>query len=122
MTLPTQEDYDWIMAARGRAVLLQWEGMFLGLLTFFVLPSTDFSSVYPRSPRWSTPEDVPDGPVIYIDQLGSLVWRRSLARQVEAVITERVPSWRIAFWHRPARAGQRSDRLYTYRRRWVSHG
>ena len=113
--LPEVDDYYWTMAARGR-LLQAYESGHPGVYcTFFVLPSLDdVRRFYPRG-YWTTPDDLKDGPVIFIDKLFGQRMDRNIWRCLEFVITQRVPSWQVAVWYRPTSHGP--DRRYTYYRR-----
>ena len=86
----------------------------LGLCTFFVLTGwDDLGRFYPRK-VWTIPEDAVDGPLVYLDKLITYKWTLGIARQVEAEITRRVPSWERAVWYRPT---DDIDRRFLYHRR-----
>ena len=107
------------MAKRHRLLVLFDGDRPVGLCGFFILQSeAELPRFFPRKNRYSTPRDHEEGTVLYLDQLGSFTWSLGLARQVESYLTERVPEWRVAYWHRPpSPPTQPTSRLYTYHRR-----
>ena len=108
------EDYYWTMAGKHRLIGLYAGSTMLGLCTFFVLTGwDDLGRFYPRA-MWSIPQDVADGPVVYLDKLVTYRWSFSIARQIEAEISQRVPSWQTAVWYRPT---DDIDRQVIYYRR-----
>ena len=112
--LSSMEDYYWRMAGRGRLISLCAGDHLLGVCTFFVLPSLErLPTYYPRA-MWSLPEDTQDGAVVYLDKLVTYRWSLTLARQIEAEISRRVPSWQTAVWYRPT---EDIDRQFLYHRR-----
>ena len=112
--LDLAEDYYWRMAGKHRLIGLYAGTSMLGLCTFFVLRSLEeVTRFYPRA-MWSIPEDAEDGAVVYLDKLVTYRWRLSIARQIEAEISQRVPSWQTAIWYRPTAD---IDRQFIHHRR-----
>ena len=112
--LPAMEDYYWNMAARGRLIMVERQGLPALLCTFFVLRGEwELPRFHPR-PMWTMPPDAPTGSVIYIDKLGGIQFNRQCIRQIVSWMNQRLPMWETAIWHRP---GHGPDRRYTLRRR-----
>ena len=117
MVVDYLEDYYWRMAGRGRLISLSAGTTILGLCTFFVLKEMEeLPRFYPRA-MWSMPEDAEDGSVVYLDKLVTYRWNLGIARQIEAEISHRVPSWQTAVWYRPAKDIEEKDRQFIYHRR-----
>ena len=118
--LPHIDDYYWTMAARKRLFYLERAGEPWGLCTFFVLPTLDIVDFYHERKLWSTPPDVSDGPVVYIDKLLGRGFSRTLFQEIEAGLNTSVPSWETAVWFQPSSTG--ADRRYSYSKGAAGHG
>ena len=107
------EDYFWIMAARNRLLMVD-EGR-TALCTFFLLQDeSQIPRFYDRR-CWTTPQDYPDGTLLYIDKLMAHTFNQTLFRALVRTLTDRFPQWEQMVWYRP-RPGQQPDRRYTFRR------
>ena len=117
MTVPEVDDYYWLMAARGRLIMVRHGIQVVATCTYFILQSLDEIPRFYDRPMWSLPSDAMDGPVVYIDKLMGLTWNKQIRQQLEALLAQQVPSFCLGVWYRP---GHGPDRRYTCHRRCLN--
>ena len=106
------DDYYWLMAARHRLIMVRHGIQVVATCTYFILQSLDEIPRFYDRPMWSLPSDAMDGPVVYIDKLMGLMWNKQIRQQLEALLAQQVPSFRVGVWYRPGH-GHLPDRRYT---------
>ena len=119
MTYTDRDDYLWTMSGRGRLLALMDGEQVCGYCTYVMVhDEAEAESLFRRDYKFSPPEET-GGSMVFIDQLMTSKWDRSLLRQVQELITQRHPSWTQGIWYRHTPRGWR---VYTLGRGGAFYG
>ena len=110
------------LSRRERLISITAQGQLQGFCAFFLLDrEADVPIVHHRAP-WTTPPDVWNGHIAFIDLVAAPRWTRALREELTDLITWRYPTVTVGLWYRVL-DGQRSDRQCRWRvRREALHG
>ena len=110
-------EYYFTMARRERLIIvtdLETKEV-VSVASFFLLHTLkEVAHFHRHKTTWEAPDDYPEAPVMYIDQLQGALWTLAIRREFQRQIEERFPCVTLAVWYR--QQGTKDRRVLVWRK------